>query len=76
MRSFPCLIYSVVDSLMVVAAIGTFAAAAVANAIVVRIYERGRLSDLGLAWTRTSGREFLLGAGLAAAAALAIWPPR
>lgn len=69
---FPWLILSIVDSLVVTAAMATFAAAAVANAVVVRIYERGRLSDLGLAWNRTSGREFLVGAGLAAAAALAI----
>jgi membrane protease YdiL (CAAX protease family) len=65
---FPWLIFSIVDSLFVVAAMSVFASAAVANAIVVRVYERGRLSDLGLAWNPTSAREFLLGAGLAAAA--------
>jgi hypothetical protein len=42
--------------LMVTAALSTFAAAAVANAIAVRIYERGRLSDLGLGWTDRSLR--------------------
>ncbi len=56
----------------VTAALSTFAAAAVANAIVVRIYERGRLSDLGLGWLPNSKREFFLGMGLAAAAATAI----
>jgi membrane protease YdiL (CAAX protease family) len=72
MLLFPWLILSVVDSLVVTAAMATFAAAAVANAIVVRIYERGRLSDLGLAWSGSSLREFLVGAGLAAAAVLII----
>jgi len=52
--------------------LSSFAAAAVANAIVVRIYERGRLADVGLAWSLSSGREFLTGAGLAAAAATVV----
>jgi hypothetical protein len=69
---FPWIIQSLVDSLVVTAAMAVFASAAVANAIVVRIYERGRLSDLGLAWNNTSLREFLLGTGFAAAAAVAI----
>ena len=47
--------------IMVTSALSTFAAAAVANAVVVRIYERGRLSDLGLGWTNTSLREFSTG---------------
>jgi uncharacterized protein len=72
MLLFPLVITSIVQSLVVTAAMAVFASAAVANAIVVRIYERGRLSDLGLAWNATSGREFLVGAGLAAAAVLAI----
>jgi hypothetical protein len=58
--------------LMVTAALSTFAAAAVANAIAVRIYERGRLSDLGLGWTDRSLREFASGAAVAAGAAVAI----
>ncbi|HLW75937.1 MAG TPA: type II CAAX endopeptidase family protein [Bryobacteraceae bacterium] len=60
------------NALVVEAALAPFAAAAIANAITVRIYERGRLSDLGLGWTRTSAREFFVGAGIAAAAAIAI----
>ena len=71
MALFPWLMLPVAG-LVVTAAMATFASAAVANAIVVRIYERGRLSDLGLAWTNTSLREFLLGAGFAAGAAIAI----
>jgi membrane protease YdiL (CAAX protease family) len=50
----------------------SFAAAAVANAVVVRIYERGRLADVGLAWSLSSGREFLTGTGLAAAGAMVV----
>jgi membrane protease YdiL (CAAX protease family) len=60
------------DTLFVIAALSTFAAAALANAITVRIYERGRLSDLGLGWTPTALREFLTGAGIAAGAATLI----
>ena len=71
MALFPWLMLPIAG-LVVTAALSTFASAAVANAIVVRIYERGRLSDLGLAWTNTSLREFLLGIGFAAAAAMAI----
>ena len=59
-----------VAGLIVAATLGTFASAAVANAVVVRIYERGRLSDLGLGWSATSNREFFLGAGMGAAAAV------
>jgi uncharacterized protein len=60
------------DTPFVIAALSTFAAAALANAIVVRIYERGRLSDLGLGWTPTALREFLTGTGFAAGAAALI----
>lgn len=60
------------NALVVVATLSTFAAAAVANAITVRIYERGRLADLGLQWTAGSLREFLLGGALAAGAAVVI----
>ena len=60
------------DSVFVIAALSTFAAAALANAIVVRIYERGRLSDLGLGWTSTALRELLIGAGIAGGAAAVV----
>ena len=52
--------------------LSSFAAAAVANAIVVRVYERGRLADVGLGWSLLSGREFLTGTGLGAAAAMVV----
>ena len=58
--------------IMVTSALSTFAAAAVANAVVVRIYERGRLSDLGLGWTNTSLREFSTGVAAGAGAAVVI----
>jgi membrane protease YdiL (CAAX protease family) len=53
----------------VASALSTFGAAAVANAVTVRIFERGTLSDLGLGWSPTAGREFLVGvlAGISAA---------
>ena len=62
--------------ILVASTLSAFAAAAVSNAVVVRIYERGRLADVGLAWSRTSGREFLTGlaAGLAAAACVSLVP--
>src|SRR5258706_13507220 len=53
-------------------ALAAFGAAAVANAIAVRIYERGRLSDCGLAWTRNSLGEYFRGFALCAGAAAAI----
>jgi membrane protease YdiL (CAAX protease family) len=58
--------------LLVASALSTFGAAAVANAVVVRIYERGRLSDLGLGWTSASPREFFTGMAAGVAAAVVI----
>jgi membrane protease YdiL (CAAX protease family) len=62
--------------IVVTSTLSTFAAAAVANAVVVRIYERGRLADVGLGGSPTSGREFLTGtaAGLAGAACVSLIP--
>ena len=50
-----------VGSPFVIAALSTFAAAGVANAIVLRIYERGQLADIGLGWTPASRRNLALG---------------
>ena len=58
--------------LLVASAMTTFAASALANAITVRIYERGRLSDLGLGWTPTSKRDFFIGAGASIVAAVIV----
>ncbi len=46
---------------IVIATLGTFAAAAVANAVVLRIYERGQLADIGMEWTAASRRNLALG---------------
>ena len=54
---------------LIAATMSTFAAACLANAITVRIYERGQLSALGLGWKNASSREFLLGLGSGAGAA-------
>ena len=57
---FSLLIYPIAD-LLIAAALGTFAAAAVATAVVLRIYERGKLADIGLHWTKASRRNLLVG---------------
>lgn len=71
MMIFPMVMYPL-GGILAASALGTFAAAAVANAVTVRIYERGRLSELGLAWGEKSGREVLIGFSAAAAAAVLI----
>jgi membrane protease YdiL (CAAX protease family) len=58
---FPIIIAFFGVPLLVVATLGTFAAAAVANAIVLRIYERGKLADIGLEWTAASRHNLVLG---------------
>jgi len=49
-----------------------FAAAAVANALAMRIYERGRLADVGFAWNAAARRNLMLGLGGGAAGALLV----
>ncbi len=68
---FPIVMYPLAG-VLVTSALSGFAAASVANAIAVRVYERGRLSDLGLGWSETSLREFLLGMGAGAWAVVVI----
>ncbi|MCW5976652.1 MAG: CPBP family intramembrane metalloprotease [Bryobacteraceae bacterium] len=71
---FPPLMYFAADY-VVAAALGSFAAAAVANALVLRIYERGRLAGIGMQWNTASMRNVLagiLGGGGAAALMLGI----
>ncbi|MCU1334699.1 MAG: Abortive infection protein [Bryobacterales bacterium] len=58
--------------IVVTSTVSTFAAAAVANAVVVRIYERGRLADVGLGWSPSSGREFLTGLAAGVTAVLCV----
>jgi uncharacterized protein len=56
--------------ILVAGVMGTFLAAAVANAITVRIFERGRLSDMGLGWNDRSLKNVMFGvsSGILAAA--------
>jgi membrane protease YdiL (CAAX protease family) len=58
--------------IVVASTLSTFAAGAVANAVVVRIYERGRLADVGLDARPSSGREFLTGAAAGVAAVVCV----
>lgn len=60
MTIFPVLMMPVAGY-FVTAALGTFAAAAVANAITLRIWERGRLSDIGLGWSAASRYHLAIG---------------
>lgn len=66
---FPALLLPL-GGILVASTLSAFASAAVANAVVVRIYERGRLADVGLAGSPSSRREFLTGvaSGVLAAA--------
>ncbi|MGA3185989.1 MAG: type II CAAX endopeptidase family protein [Bryobacteraceae bacterium] len=68
---FGIVLFSLAGS-FITAVMATFAAAALANAITVRIYERGQLSALGLGWQPTSSREFLLGMGSGVGAACVV----
>ncbi len=59
----------------IAAALSTFAAAAVANTIALRVYERGQLSDVGLGWSQASRKNLAWGLLLGAGAALAVLVP-
>jgi membrane protease YdiL (CAAX protease family) len=69
---FGVVLFWLTQRTLIAATMASFAAACVANAITVRIYERGQLSALGLGWTPTSSREFLLGLGSGAGGALLV----
>jgi membrane protease YdiL (CAAX protease family) len=73
---FPLIIGLIGVPLLVVATLGTFAAAAVANAVVLRIYERAQLADIGLGWTAASRRNLSLGilGGVGAALVVLVGP--
>jgi membrane protease YdiL (CAAX protease family) len=76
---FPAIMLFLLGSggaLFVVATLGNFAAAAVANAISLRIYERAQLADIGLGWSAASRRNLLLGAlgGAGAGAVILVGP--
>jgi membrane protease YdiL (CAAX protease family) len=67
---FSNVMYFVVPNAFVVGPLAVFAAGAVANAITLRIWGSGHLSDIGMQWNPGSGRNALIGAGLGIAAAL------
>jgi len=58
---FPIIMAFIGAPVFVISTLGTFAAAAVANAVVLRIYERGNLASIGLGWTAASRRNLSLG---------------
>ena len=60
----------------IAAAMGTFAAAAVANAVSLRIFERGRLADIGMNWHPGAARNMALGVagGIGAACIVLVLP--
>src|SRR5437764_1250202 len=61
---------------LVIAVFSNFTAAAVANAIALRTFERGRLDDIGLGWTAASRRNLSLGVlgGICAAMIVLLGP--
>lgn len=65
------LLYWLFGSLLVAAALGLFLASAGATAIVVRMFERGRLEDVGLGWWPRGGRNLMEGTAAGVAAGLA-----
>jgi CAAX protease family protein len=58
---FPFVMDKLGSPILVTVGLGTFAAAAVANAVVLRIYERAQLADIGLGWTAASRRNLAFG---------------
>jgi membrane protease YdiL (CAAX protease family) len=52
-----------VAGILVASALSVFAAAAIANELSVRLWEKGRLADFGLGWTGRSLRELFVGLG-------------
>jgi membrane protease YdiL (CAAX protease family) len=58
---------------LVVSTLSAFAAGALANGLLVRMYEGSRLSAFGMAWEKSSARELLTGVAGGAGAAAAIF---
>jgi membrane protease YdiL (CAAX protease family) len=73
---FPIIIAFLGAPVFVISTLGVFASAAVANALALRIYERGNLADIGLGWTAASRRNLSLGmlGGMGAALAVVLIP--
>ncbi len=57
---------------VIASTLSTFAAAVVANALAIRIWERGNLIGIGLMWNSASVRNVLLGLGGGVASALIV----
>ncbi len=70
MGIFPRLMLWSPNMIFVAGALGIFAAAAVANAVALRIYESGQLADIGMGWTAASRRNLLIGIAGGCGAAL------
>jgi membrane protease YdiL (CAAX protease family) len=64
----PILMQPVPAGVLVSSALSTFAAGAIANAVTVRIFERGRLSDFGLTTSAQAPKQFVVGAAMGAGA--------
>lgn len=62
--------------MMLTAAMSVFAAAAISNSILVRVFERGKLADVGLSWPQGSSRNLGVGvlAGMVAALCVTALP--
>ncbi len=70
MRIFPPLMMWSQNMAFVAGALGFFAAAAVANAVALRIFESGKLADIGMGWTPASRKNLLIGMASGAGAGL------
>ena len=57
---------------LVVSALSTFGAGILANGILARGWERGKLGDFGMAWTSASKRDLLAGIGFGVGASVLI----
>ncbi len=68
--AFGVAFFTAFNSLLVASAAGVFLAAALATWVVLRMFERGRLEDVGLAWWPRGQRNFLAGTAAGAAAGL------
>jgi membrane protease YdiL (CAAX protease family) len=73
---FPLIIAFLGAPVFVISTLGTFASAALANTIALRIYERGNLSDIGLGWAAASRRNLTVGVlgGIGAALIVVLLP--
>jgi membrane protease YdiL (CAAX protease family) len=65
---FDTALAAIFHSLLIAAALGTFATGLVANVMTMRIFDRRPLVDIGLAGGSGSGRNFAIGVGLSAVA--------